>query len=376
VTANVRDARTGEVFGGEVGVRRWIIKEVGGVRFGFTGLAPFETPNISSSGPTVTVLDPIQAMQEVVPLMRADGAQVVVLLSHLCTEDTEVVVALVDGIDVAVGDHCARVLETPRVINGTIVSRRGDELQLLGQLDLFISGGRVVRHAYTQHRVTADGPIDPEVNSILEIYKAQLDAQLLTEVGTTSVPLDATRNVVRGAESTAGNLVADALRAWGNADVAITNGGGIRGERVFEAGVLLRRDVGEMLPFPNYGALLRLSGAQIVEALENGVSQIEDGAGRFPQVSGLSFTFNPSAAPGARVREVYVAGQPIDPAATYTLATNDFMATGGDGYSVLQNAEVLIPAAGGPLLTNLVIDYIQAHGTVSPGVEGRIQTAQ
>ncbi len=377
VTANVRDATTNSAFASDLGVRTWLIKEVGGVRIGFTGLAPADTANITNAGPNVRILDPVEAMRQVVPEMRAAGAQVVVLLSHLCGDDTEQVAALVNGIDVAVGDHCSRVLETPRVVNSgansTIVSRRGDEIRLLGQLDLYVVRGRVARFTYTQHTVSRDGPIDEALAAITARYKDELDAELLVEVGVTEVPLDATRDVVRGAESAAGNLLADALRTWGDTDVALQNGGGIRGERVFGPGVLLKRDIAEMLPFANYAVVLRLSGSELLAALENGVSRVDEGDGRFAQVSGLEFIWNPEIPAGLRVHEVLVGGQALDLEATYTVATNDFMASGGDGYSMLRDAEVVVPAEAGPLLSNLVIDYIEERGNVSPLVEGRIR---
>lgn len=375
VTANVRDATSSSAFASDLGVRTWLIKEVAGVRIGFTGLAPANTANITNVGPNVRVLDPIEAMRQVVPEMRAAGAHVVVLLSHLCSDDTEGLVARVNGIDVAVGDHCSRALETPRVVNGTIVSRRGDELRLLGQLDLYVAGGRVARFTYMQHTVSPNGPIDEAVAAITARYKDALDPELLAELGVTDVPLDATREVVRGAESAAGNLAADALRSWGNADVALQNGGAIRGERVFGPGVLLKRDIAEMLPFANYAVVLRLSGSDLLAALENGVSRVEQSDGRFPQVSGLEFIWNPEIPAGLRVREVVVGGQALDLEATYTVATNDFMASGGDGYSMLRDAEVVVPGQAGPLLTNLVMEYIQEQGAVSPGVEGRIVRA-
>jgi len=376
VTANVRDSGTGDAFGSDLGVRKWLIRQIAGVRFGITGLAPADTATLTNVGPNATVLDPVDAMRAVVPEMRAAGAQVVVLLSHLCGDDTERVAALVDGIDVAVGDHCSRVLEQPRVINGTIISRRGDEMKLVGQLDLYIANGRVARFIYTQHTVRAEGPVDQGIAGLVSRYKNQLDADLLTEVGEATSALDATRNVVRGEESAAGNLIADALRAWRSSHVAIQNGGGIRGDRVFGPGVLLKRDIQEMLPFANYGVVLQLSGADLWVALENGVSQAEQGAGRFPQVSGLAFTWDPAAPVGARVQQVLVGDEPLDMDAVYTVATNDFMAAGGDGYDVLRNADVLVPASAGPLLTNLVIDYIQGRGAVAIEVEGRIRKVE
>jgi 2',3'-cyclic-nucleotide 2'-phosphodiesterase (5'-nucleotidase family) len=372
VSANVRDVRTNDVFGAEAGARQWLIKDTGKVKIGFTGVAPQETPTASSPGPNVSVLGATEALSEVVPKMRADGAQVVVLLSHLCAPDTERVVEEVPAIDVAVGDHCAGVLEQPKMVGNTIVSRRGDELRLLGQLDLVISGGRVISHTYTGFKVLPDVGVDEATLGVLNGYKGRMAAELQLPAGETTEPLIAMRPVMRTSEAAAGNLVADALRAWGGADVGLQNGGGVRGERTFGPGILSRADVNEMLPFPNYATLLRVSGAQLLEALENGVSQVETQGGRFPQVSGLSMTYDPTAAAGARVASVDVGGKPLDVEASYTLATIDFLANGGDGYTVLQDAEVLIPPTGGPVQSALLLDYLAANGTVSPTVEGRV----
>jgi 2',3'-cyclic-nucleotide 2'-phosphodiesterase/3'-nucleotidase len=374
VSANIRDARTGDVFGSEVGARQWVIKDAGPVKIGFTGLAPEETPTASSPGPNVQVLPAADALREVVPRMRQDGAQIVVLLSHLCAPDTERVVSEVSGIDVAVGDHCAGVLEQPKLVGDTIVSRRGDELRLLGQLDLVISDGRIVQHAYNQFRVLPDGPTDEATAAVLQGYRDRLTAELQQPAGETTEPLVAVRGVVRTGEATAGNLVADALRAWGGADVALQNGGGLRGERTFGPGVLTRADVNELLPFPNYATLLRVSGWQLLAALENGFSQVETTGGRFPQISGMRVTYDPSAEPGSRVQEIVIGDTPINLDASYTLATIDFLANGGDGYSMLRDAEVLIPPTGGPVQAALLLEYLAANGIVSPAVEGRIST--
>jgi 2',3'-cyclic-nucleotide 2'-phosphodiesterase (5'-nucleotidase family) len=222
--------------------------------------------------------------------------------------------------------------------------------------------------------VSREGPVDEGVDAIIGRYKVALEAEMLTEVGFSAVTLDTTSGVVRGMESTAGNLVADALRTWGEADFAIQNGGGIRGERIFGPGVLQKRDIAEMLPFTNYAVVLRVTGSDILDALENGVSRAEDGEGRFPQVAGLEFVWNPDIPAGARVREVMIGGAALDPDRSYTVATNDFMAGGGDGYSSFRDAEVIVPAQAGPLLSTLVIEYIQERGTVSPTLEGRIRS--
>ena len=125
----------------------------------------------------------------------------------------------------------------------------------------------------------------------VDAYQASLDKALAQVVGTSSTPLDSRRNVVRGAESTMGDLIADAMRWATGADIAIMNGGGIRADKTYDAGVALtRRDVMTELPFGNITMETELPGSQILLALENGVSQVDKGAGRFPQVSGLTLS--------------------------------------------------------------------------------------
>ena len=118
-----------------------------------------------------------------------------------------------------------------------------------------------------------------------DALQKKLDETLSVEIGTTETPLDSRRNVVRGEESTMGDLIADAMRAATGADVAIMNGGGIRADRTYDAGTkLTRRDVLTELPFGNVTVLTELPGSQLLAALENGLSQVEKGSGRFPQV--------------------------------------------------------------------------------------------
>jgi len=373
VTANVLDRRTGDAFGAELGVKRFTVTEVGGVKVGLTGVAPAETPTATTIGPNVEVRDPAAALAEVVPQMRAAGAQVTIVLSHLAGPTSEAVAASVPGIDVIVGDHASQVLEQPKVINGTIVSRRGDELKLLGQLDLMVQGGSIASWTYTGHQLTKDLPADEAVAAVIARYRQQMDARLNEVVGATTVALDARRTTNRSMETNLGNLLADTLRAWGSADVGMQNGGGIRGDREYGPGELTRGDIVSILPFANYAGKVRLTGEALRAALENGVSQIESGGGRFPQVSGITFSVDPTAPVGSRVSDVLVGGVPLDPAASYTLATNDFMLNGGDGYEMFKAAEILVPSQAGPLLANLLIETLQSQGSIAPRTDGRIR---
>jgi 2',3'-cyclic-nucleotide 2'-phosphodiesterase (5'-nucleotidase family) len=167
------------------------------------------------------------------------------------------------------------------------------------------------------------------------------------------------------------------MRQGVKADVALTNGGGIRGDKTYDAGVTLtRRDIQTELPFGNRTVKLELTGAQLKEALEHGVSRVEEGAGRFPSVSGITLSWTRNAPAGERVKEVMVNGKPLDPAATYTLATNDFIAGGGDGYTVFTQSKTLIDGDAAKYMATMVMDFVAAAGEVAPKVEGRLKEVQ
>lgn len=372
VSANVIDTRTGDVFAAEAGARKYIIKDVNGVRVGITGLS-WKFLAATKAGPHVEVLDPIEAMAALVPQMRAAGAQVVVAMAHLCAAEQEAVAQAVPGIDAIVGDHCAQRLAFPGFIGpyGTILSRRGDEYRPIGRLVLRYERGRIATFAYQEHAVTRGSPEDPAVKAVLDRYREQLDIALSEPLGITTVPLDARAAIVQAAESNLGNYIADVLRAWGQADVAVLNGGGIRGDRVFGPGTLTRGDIFTILPFNHTGVLLRISGEGLWMALENGVSRMPPD-GRFPQVSGLVLRFDPHAPVGTRLIAVTLGGEPLDRNRLYVIATNDFLAGGGDGYEAFKSAEILVPTQNGPLLADLLIEALQRDGTIAPRVEGRI----
>ena len=221
---------------------------------------------------------------------------------------------------------------------------------------------------------TATVAPDPESQAMADAFSADMDAKLNVEIGTTETLIDSRRNVVRAEEATMGNLIADAMRDATGADIALMNGGGIRGDRTYDAGAkMTRRDILTELPFGNITMVTELPGSQVLAALENAVSQVEKGAGRFAQVSGLNFAFDASAEPGKRVSEVMVAGAPLEEGKTYTVAVNDYILGGGDGYSSLGGGKIITGTGGGQLMANDVMAYVEKMGTVKPAVEGRIR---
>jgi 5'-nucleotidase / UDP-sugar diphosphatase len=183
VSANVREgSRPSEVLAAEQGTRLWVLKQVGGIRVGITGVV---SPDVQQGdgahaarlAPTVTLLDPVKALREVVPRMRAAGAQVVVVLSHLFFEEMEQVARQVEGVNAILGSHHGpptAYLTEPEVIGGTIISKPGHDMAALGQLDLVVrrSDGRVMRFGFQRHELTREGPSSPAVKAILDRYLA------------------------------------------------------------------------------------------------------------------------------------------------------------------------------------------------------------
>jgi 5'-nucleotidase len=181
-----------------------------------------------------------------------------------------------------------------------------------------------------------------------------------------------------------GNLITDAM-LWQTqtegTQLAIQNGGGIRAS--IEAGEVTVGDVLTVLPFGNLISTFELTGAEVVQALENGVSRAEnpenEGTGRFPQVAGLRYSWNPEQPVGSRLVSVEVRNAdgsftPIDPDVTYKVASNDFMRTGGDGYEVFVTASNAYDF--GAALDEALQAYIAANSPVSPQLEGRVSQVE
>lgn len=375
VSANIVDGRTGDVFGAEAGVRRYAIHEAAnGLRIGITGFAPPDTPEVTSLGEHAEMVDLEQAAREVVSALQGEDVDLIVGLSHLCTTQAEDLAATVDGFDVLVGDHCSAVLEEPVEVNDTIVSRVGDEFDYLGELTLQVGRDGVDAYDFTLHEVTAELEPHAEIAARTHALERELDEALSEVVGETTVPLDARRDAVRGEETNIGNFIADVMRERTDADIALQNGGSIRADQIYEPGDLTLRNVVETLPFENYVVVIEVDGATVREALELSVSTVEEGHGRFLQVSGLTFAFDPDAPVGERVQDVTVGGEPLDPGASYELATNSFMAEGGDGYEMLVGTPYLLDENDGELHSAMIEAAIRQRSPIAPETEGRIRT--
>ena len=354
------------------------MRTVGGIKIGFMGLITPDTIKLSSPGPTLRFTPFIEAARAAVAKLKADGADAVVAVTHLDIAQDRQLGREVKGINVIMGGHD---YDPITFYEGDVfIFKVGHDAQYLGAADIQIdktqgqSGPQVsVWPRGWRVATTAGAAPDPAIAAIVKKYEDQLGTTLNVVIGKTSVELDSRRATARLKESNVGNLVADAMRDATKSDIAITNGGGLRGDRTYAPGTeLTRKDILTELPFGNLTTVTEVTGADVKAALENGVSQVEDVAGKFPQVSGLKFTFDARLPKGARVLEVTVGGKPLDPAAKYRVATNEFMMAGGDGYDALSKGVVIVDASGASLMANTVMDYVAKLGTVAPAVEGRV----
>ena len=269
-----------------------------------------------------------------------------------------------DGMLTAAGGRPVEAMDNPP----TILVRTHRLGATVGRLDLLVEGGRVRRATARNIPVTGQVTPDPRVAALVKEYEGRLQARFAEVIGRAVVFLDGERGNVRSRETNLGNLIADATREYARTDTAIINGGNIRGS--INEGPITLGDAFRVLAFDNTVVTFQLTGAQVREALENGVSQVEQGSGRFPQVSGMSYVFERARPAGQRVVEVRVGGQPLDPARLYSVATNDFLADGGDGFAVFklgrQRRDTQLD------LRDLFIEYLRRVGSVSARLDGRI----
>ncbi len=370
--ANVLGA-DGKPVGGLIASR---VMEKGGFKVGFFGVITAETDVLSSPGPGIKFADVMETAKQAVADLKAQGAELIVALTHLDIADDRALASGVRGIHLILGGHDHDPITFYE--GGVAILKAGYDAHYLGAIDLHVEWverrGKKSLSVRPEWRLVSTAGVTPDagIQAIVDKHTGKLDKELGVVIGKTSVELDTRRSSVRTMETTAGNLIAEAMRQGVGADVGLTNGGGIRGDRTYAAGTeLTRKDILTELPFGNVTVLMELSGADLKAALENGVSRVEDKAGRFPQIAGMTFVYDPKASQGNRVVEVKVGGAPLDPAKTYKIATNDYMAGGGDGYAALKKGKVLIDASGATLMATTVMNHIQAQGTVAPKVDGR-----
>ena len=370
LAANMRDG-DGSVLAGH---RDTMIVEREGVKIGFVGAILESTPTLSNPGPVkfTPLLDTVIARAGD---LRRQGADFVVALVH-CDKGTGLRLFASRAVELTLMGH-THDLHIDYDQRSALVESSQDALFVVAtDITIAIAGEGAARAVSwrANFRIidSADVTPDPDMSRMVGRYEAELSKELDVSVATLAAPLDSTTSQVRSSETAIGNLFADALRAQNEAEVAIMNGGGIRGNKRYPAGyAFTRRDILTELPFGNKSAVTRVTGKGLIDALENGLSTVDAPSGRFPQVSGLEIVANRSAPRGQRVVSVKVNGAPLELERTYRVAALDFMLRGGDGYGGLRDPNAT-DDTGERLIANDVMVYARKLGKIEAKVEGRL----
>ncbi len=368
--ANVFDKKSGKLF---ADTPEFVVREFDGVKIGIFGILLPDTIKTSSPGDNVDIRDPCETAARVIPKIRAAGAQVIVALTHLSMREDKQL-ARCSGVDVIIGGHEHTLLES--MAGHAPIFKMTSDARELGQIDLNISRttGKLESIDWKVWPVNEGVEKDADFAPLIAKY-GDLLKSLDEVVGKTEVKLDLASAAVRTRETNMADFIADVYRQSTGADVALVNGGSIRADSEIEPGDITRRDVLQILPYNNRIVKIQLSGATLRTALEYGVASTGPGEqpGRFPQVSGMRFTYDARLKPGSRLTSVTVNGKALDDKQTYTLATSSYVALqAGDGYEVFRGAKLLIGPDNGPLEADVLMKAIQSVPSIAPKVDGRI----
>ncbi|GIT92262.1 multifunctional 2',3'-cyclic-nucleotide 2'-phosphodiesterase/5'-nucleotidase/3'-nucleotidase [Jannaschia pagri] len=358
-----------------------LVLEVGGEKIGIVSALAADTVETSSPGPNVIFQDEIDALQADIDALTDMGVTKIIALNHVGLPMDRRIAEGTTGLDAIVGGHSHTKFSNtedgaeayPTEVNGVQIVQAYAYSKYVGHLTLAFDGeGNVVDASGDTTLLDASVTPDEGIAARVAELAGPIEELKARVIGEATDAIEGDRSVCRAMECAMGNLVADAMLdrvADQGVTIAIQNGGGLRAS--IDAGEITMGEVLTVLPFQNTLATFSASGQDMIDALENGVGQIEDGAGRFPQVAGMTFAFDAAAEPGSRISDVMVGGAPIDPAATYQVVTNNYVRNGGDGYGMFADAADAYDF--GPGLEVVVADFIaDLGGSYTPYTDGRI----
>ncbi|ATG39248.1 MULTISPECIES: bifunctional UDP-sugar hydrolase/5'-nucleotidase [Phaeobacter] len=368
-------------------LKKSTVIERGGEKIGLIGLTPEDTPDLASPGKNITFTNPVDAVQGEVDRLTAEGVNKIIVLSHSGYAVDQRVAAGTTGVDVIVGGHSNTYLSNtsdkaagpyPTMVNDVAIVQAYAYGKFLGELNVtFDDAGNVIEAV--GEPLIMDGTVTEDEGTVARIAELAkpLDEIRNKVVAESAEAVDGDRNNCRVQECQMGNLVADAMldrvKDQG-VSIAIANSGGIRAS--LEPGEVTMGEVLTVLPFQNTLSTFEITGEEVIAALENGVSQVEEIKGRFPQVAGLKFTWDPTVAPNeGRIQDVMVGEgdsfAPIDPAKTYVVVTNNYVRNGGDGYKVFAGDDKNAYDFG-PDLADVMAEYLVENSPYKPYTDGRI----
>ncbi|MEX3010343.1 5'-nucleotidase C-terminal domain-containing protein [Hoeflea sp. TYP-13] len=369
----------------------YVIKDFGTEKVAVIGAVTADTVELSSPSDAVLFMDPVLYLNDAVDAVKAAGATKIIALTHTGFEEDKKIATQVDGIDLIVGGHSNTLLSNtndkahgpyPTMLTGpsgnqVAVVHAYAHSKYLGDVKIIFDDDGNIKSAAGEP-ILLDASIKPNEAMVTRISELAepIKEQMNQVIAVAAAPIDGDRASCRAKECEMGNLVTDAMldRVSGQGiSIAIQNGGGLRAS--IDKGDITVGEVLTVLPFQNTLSTFKLKGSDVVAALENGVSQVEEGAGRFPQVAGLKYSFDLSLPAGDRTSNVMVENngqfEAIDLNATYGVVSNNFMRAGGDGYKVFAT-DGIDAYDYGPGLEEVVAAYLTQKSPYQPYVGDRI----
>ncbi|KAI1336667.1 flagellar associated protein [Xylariaceae sp. FL0016] len=339
-----------------------------GVKIGLIGLGEREwLATINSLPPNLIYKSASETAKELVPQLRAQGAEIVIAITHMREPNDNKLAEQTDGIiDVILGGHDHYYNHS--FIKGTHVLRSGTDFKQLSYLEArrrADTSGRWDIDITRRDVTSAIPPHEPTVK-LVEKLTASLKSTLQKPIGYTAAPLDARFRTVRLKECNIANWVCDIMRHYYSGDCSLMASGTVRGDQIYPPGPILLKDIMNCFPFEDPVVVIRVTGRAIWDALENGLSQYPALEGRFPQVSNITFEFDASKPTGSRIVSATIGGGPIDMERKYVLVTRGYMARGKDGYDSLLieeeggSAEEIVSEENGILISMMLRQYFMS----------------
>ena len=337
ISSNIKDKLTGKNL---QGIKEHRIYKTGNYKIGvFSVLSPDTEETYLAE--RIRINSNPSLVKKEAQILKDKGADIIVLLSGYTPSNIE---QLLDNgiIDIFIQSKTAKDRIIPTDTGFSAVHGSSDGNCLL--IDIKINDKNSLKNKVITGTFLplSNYQPDPDVQEKISYYIDKLDLIMGTVLGTSAVPIDTTREKVRTEENAFGNFIADALREYYGTDIAVFNGGSIRGNRMYSPGTeFTRKIIQRELPYYNKVVPVYVSGRQILQMREQGLSRIEDAKGGFLHVSGMKVKYSAENKAGSRVKSVIIGNSKLDVKRGYTLSVIDYLLKGGDGFTMLKNAEVV-----------------------------------
>lgn len=357
------------------------IKEIDGIKIGFFGLSTQETKSKTGfkNVEGLEFRNPIESATEQVSELKRKGADVIVAICHIGTNSLSKPNSIdianeIQGIDLIIDGHSHTKFENGKQVGDTLIVSTGQYLENIGEVKLTLDTNDIENIKIENKSARLIGKeealrykLDSNISKKVDEIKKQQEEILDKVIGVTKNTLDGSYENVRTKETNLGNLIGDILLDKTKADISLFNGGNIR--YTIEKGNITRRDIVDVFPFSNTIVTKELTGTQIKDVLEHGVKLYPEKNSAFLQVGGISYHFDPKQKEGEKITDILKDGEPLDLNKKYVVATNDYIASGGDEFPCFSKEPILKEFGS---LESIVIKYIEYKKEISKSIDGRI----